>query len=260
MVLEGTIAFIFGLVYGSFLNVVILRLDEWKTILYDRSHCPNCKNDLMWYDLIPVISYASLGGKCRYCKKPISGQYPMVEILTAVLVTLGYFLVFTSNWPLWREIVAFALLILALGSIMTILWQDLREMMIPDSISYALLFFAILFSWAFTGDFLKTIYGGLVGFLPIALLVYPSRGKWMGEGDVKLATALGLLVGFPSAAVFMVMAFFSGGLYGAIALIAKKAKLKTAVPFAPFLIFGALIALFWGKDLVNWYLAFALGQ
>lgn len=249
------VAFVFGLIFGSFLNVVIVRYDEWLSIVKDRSHCPHCKQKLSWLDLIPLLSYLSLGGRCRYCQKPISWQYPVVEITTAVLMAAGYSLIFTFNdFELFRAIVVFAAYVVVVGALVTTFFHDLYEMLIPDSLAYILLIAAAVFSLFYFQNWQTTIIGGLAGVLPIALLVYPSKGVWMGEGDVKIAAALGLLVGWPSALVFLITAFVSGGIFGALLLIIKVVKLKTAVPFAPFLIIGGLVALFWGPLLVEWYL------
>ncbi|HSX42139.1 MAG TPA: prepilin peptidase [Candidatus Saccharimonadales bacterium] len=251
----GIVAFVFGLVFGSFLNVVILRFDEWRTILTGRSHCPDCRTDLRWYDLIPVISYATLKGRCRYCGRPISWQYPVVETATAFLLAGGYFLIFnTSSLTLASQIGAFIAFIVAIGALVVMFFHDLKEMLIPDFFAYVLLFGAAIFSLLYYQNPLHSLYGALIGFLPVALLVYPSRGTWMGEGDLKLAAGLGLLAGYPNAIVFVSLAFVIGGVFGAILLLTKRAKLKTAVPFGPFLIIGGLLALFWGTTAIAWYL------
>lgn len=246
--------FLFGLTYGSFLNVVIYRLDDWVSILRGRSKCPDCQTELRASDLIPLVSFAMLGGKCRYCRAPIKWQYPIVELATGLLVAAGYSLIFSSGLPLDRAVISFIFYILALGSLVVIFWHDLTEMMIPDAVSYFLLVTSLIFSLTFFGSLKDTLYGALIGFVPIALLVYPSRGRWMGEGDVKLATALGIIVGYPSAIVYLASAFVSGGVIGLLIILVRRGHLKTAVPFAPFLIIGALIGLFYGPSLVHWYL------
>lgn len=249
------IAFIFGLVYGSFLNVVILRFDDWASIIKSRSHCPKCKTNLNWYDLVPVLSYVQLLGKCRYCKKPISWQYPIVELSTACLIAASYFLLFiTNDIALYQSIIGLACLVVAIGAMMTIFVHDLLEMMVPDLMAYILLGAAIIYALVVQQDYMGSLYAAAVGFVPIMLLVYPSKGKWMGEGDVKIAGALAILVGWPSAVVFMVAAFLLGGGFGVVALLSRQVKLKTAVPFGPFLILAAIIALFWGGNIVDWYL------
>lgn len=255
MVFELIAAGIFGLIYGSFLNVVILRFDDWLAIVNHPSHCPNCQTPLKWYDLIPVFSWLFLRGRCRYCQQPISWQYPVVEIATGLLFTGAYYLIFlTGTLPLWRELIVAASFIVGLGALMTILFHDLYEMMIPDLMANILLATGLIFGWSLTGSIFQTLLGGFIGFAPIALLVYPSRGKWMGEGDVKIAAGLGLMLGYPNIIVGLIAAFLAGGIYGAIALGLKAVKLRSAVPFGPFLISGGLIALFFGTALISWYL------
>lgn len=249
------IAFLFGLAYGSFLNVVILRFDDWKAIVSKPSHCPGCKTNLKWYDLVPVISYAQLQGKCRYCKKPISWQYPIVELSTACLIAGGYFLLFNlPSLQMWQQVTGLACLVIAVGAMMTIFVHDLMEMMVPDLMANILLLVALIYSLVVYQDYLGILYAAAISFVPIMLLVYPSKGVWMGEGDIKIAGGLALLVGWPSAVVFMITAFLLGGAFGAIGLLTRKVKMKTAVPFGPFLILAAIVALFWGGDIVAWYL------
>lgn len=253
--MDYVIAGLFGLTIGSFLNVVILRFDEWVSILKTRSRCPDCQTTLQWYDLIPLFSFLQLRGRCRYCQKPISWQYPVVELTTGLLYIAGFYLIFTvGDLSLGRAVVAAIGYSVAIAALVVIFFHDLYEMLIADGTTYVLIVAALVFSLAYNGVSLWLLYGALVGFLPIALIVYPSRGKWMGEGDVKLSLGLGILLGWPSALVGIILAFLIGGLFGVVALVTKNAKLRTAVPFAPFLIIGALIALFYGPSLVNWYL------
>lgn len=255
--MEGVLlAFIFGLIWGSFLNVVIVRFDDWLSIVKDRSHCPKCRAKLPWYDLIPLFSFIALRGQCRHCQKPISWQYPLVEFSTAALVAAGYYLVFLLNdLVLWQASIAFIAYIVALGALITILFHDLYEMLVPEVLSYVALIAAAVFSLFFFQDWQASLYGGLAGVIPIALLVYPTKGVWMGEGDVKIAAALGLLVGWPAAVVFLIVAFVIGGIFGAALLLLGQAKMKSALPFAPFLIIGGLIALFWGTHMITWYMS-----
>jgi prepilin signal peptidase PulO-like enzyme (type II secretory pathway) len=177
--------------------------------------------------------------------------------LTACLLTAGYLLIFQVNTVnLTRAGFIFAFYILAIGSMITIFFHDLYEMYISDYLSYFFLAAALGFSLLYYQDWQLTLMGAFVVTLPIALIVFPSHGRWMGEGDVKLALGLGIITGYPGGVITLVMAFLLGGFYGALALIARKAKLKTAVPFAPFLILGGLIALFYGTQIVDWYLGF----
>jgi len=248
-------AFVFGLITGSFLNVVIVRFDDWLSIVKKPSHCPSCKAPLTWRDLIPLVSYIHLRGKCRYCAKPISWQYPLVELITACLFAAGFYLIFLlSDLAIWQQLIAATGYALAVSALIVIFFHDLYEMMIPDVMSNVLLVGAALFSIGFYLSATTSLFGALIGFLPVALLVYPSNGRWMGEGDVKLSAALGLMVGYPAVIVYLAASFVIGGLFGAVGLLAKLVTLKTAVPFAPFLIIGALLALFFGGSLIEWYL------
>lgn len=250
------VAFLFGLSYGSFLNVVITRFDDWKSIATTRSYCPNCKTQLAWWDLIPLFSFAYLQGKCRYCQKPISWQYPIVELATAVLVAAGFHLLFFNpDLALWQSVVGMIALVGAIGAVITIFVHDLTEMMVPDLLANVLLGSAIVYTLVVHRDYLGSFYAALVGFIPIMLLVYPSRGVWMGEGDVKIAGALALLIGWPSAITFLVLTFIIGGAFGTLALLSGRVKMKTAIPFGPFMIIAAVITLFWGDNITAWYLA-----
>lgn len=251
------IAGLFGLIFGSFLNVVIYRFDDWVSIMKTRSHCRDCKTQLRWYDLVPLVSYITLRGRCRYCQKPISWQYPVVEVITACLFMAGYLLIYSTqnSFPPVTAGFIFGFYILAIGSLITIFFHDLYEMYISDYLSYFFIAAALGFSLLYYGDWQLTLMGAFIITLPIALIVYPSHGKWMGEGDVKLALGLGIFTAYQGAVLTLVMSFLLGGFFGAIALMTKKARLKSAIPFAPFLIIGALISIFYGDKIINWYLS-----
>ncbi len=249
------ITVVFGLIYGSFLNVLILRFDDLASLITKPSHCPTCQARLKWYELVPIFSFLLLRARCRSCLKPISWQYPVVELFSAVLVTLGYqHFILLADQPIWREVAVLAAFLLIIACLMVIFFHDLYEMAIPDLAANWLIALAAIFFLLRGGSPTDLTFGAIVGFLPIALIVYPSRGRWMGEGDVKLSAALGLMLGWPLAAVGLVAAFMIGGLFGLIAISAQLVKPRSAVPFGPFLIVGGLIALFFGSQLLDWYL------
>ena len=245
---------IFGLAVGSFLNVLILRFDDLKTILRVRSHCPKCKKNLRWPDLVPFFSWLYLGARCRYCKKPISYQYPLVEGLTAILFAIIYWQVGLS-WPgLFLAIIVSILIVIAT--------YDILHLEIPDILTYLGILFALgllllnlveagQLSWENLIPYGYAIItaAGFLGFLVIL-----SRGKWMGSGDILLGVLMGILLGMPSVLVGLFLAFVFGSIVGLILIAAKKKTLKDAVPFGPFLVAGTIIALFWGEKLINWYL------
>ena len=245
---------VFGLAVGSFLNVLILRFDDLKTILRVRSHCPKCKKALKWSDLVPFFSWLYLGARCRYCKKPISYQYPIVEGLTAILFALIY----------WQAGLSWAGLLLAIivSILIVIATYDILHLEIPDILTYLGILFALgllllnlvaagQLSWENLIPYGYAIItaSGFLGFLVIL-----SRGKWMGSGDILLGVLMGILLGMPSVLVGLFLAFVFGSIVGLALIAAKKKTLKDAVPFGPFLVAGTIIALFWGDKLINWYL------
>lgn len=255
---------IFGLAVGSFLNCVIYRLGKKKSFLKGRSFCPHCRHGLSWLDLIPVFSFFLLKAKCRYCHKKISWQYPLVELATALLFVLvgcrnlelyGY----TNLW-LWHS--GFLLVISAF--LIVIFVYDLKHYLIPDKVIFPAIAVAFLYhslsSWFF-GSWNSWFYGlgaafGAMGFFLLIFLI--SRGNWLGFGDVKLVFFLGLILGWPNVLAGLFLSFMIGALIGTILIFFGKKGLKSEVPFAPFLVMGTLIALFWGEKFVSWYFNFII--
>lgn len=241
--------FVFGLIVGSFLNVVILRLDSIESIIKGRSHCPKCKKILGWKDLIPFLSFVLLRGKCRYCNNSISWQYPAVEISTAcVFVVLLH--LFGFSWSLIFYAVIFSLLIV-------VFVYDLLHEMIPEEIVWIALIISLLGSWYFGGfGVANMLLGGLIaGSIP-AILVIISKEKWMGAGDIKLGFLLGAMVGYPEALFLLFSSFVLGSIVGIILMGIKKKEIKDSVPFAPFLVLSGLITIIWGNYFISWYLGY----
>ncbi len=248
--------FIFGLCIGSFLNCVIYRLEK-KEKLAGRSYCPQCKNTLSWSDLFPVFSFLCLWGKCRYCSKKISWQYPIVEIATGIL----FVLVFGSlgfDWKLgigiW-DLIRMCFMFYVASALIIIFVYDLKYYIIPDKILLPAI--GIAFAFRLFENFssipnliIATLVGS--GFFLFIFLI--SGGSWMGFGDVKLAILMGLLLSFPNILLALFLAFFLGAVMGVIMMIFKGKKLRSELPFGPFLITGTFIALLWGSQIVQWYL------
>lgn len=237
---------IFGLLIGSFLNVVVFRIDDLKSIATGRSHCQNCKKDIAWYDLIPVISFMLLKGKCRYCKSNISWQYPVVEIATA-LVFVILFLVFGLSLATFFYIFIFCLL-------MVIAVYDIKTQFVPDSLVWIVLIISLLGGYIGGFGLSSMVLGALVGGGLLAFLVVVSKEKWMGAGDIKIGIILGLLNGFGRSIVALFLSFLLGSIVGLIYIYVTKKTMKSSLPFAPFLIVSTLIALVVGNFLIDWYL------
>ena len=251
--------FLFGLAVGSFLNAVIFRMEKRESALKGRSYCPSCKHQLSWQDLIPLLSFVLLQGKCRYCRASISLQYPLVELGTAAV----FLLIFASGeMSTVVEFLHVGFLFTIASLLVVIFVYDLKHYLIPDKILYSAVFVSGIWYLVF-GIFLdlytkyyilNTLYsalGAAVFFLAIYLV---SRGTWMGFGDVKLALFMGLFLGWPNILVALFFAFTAGAVVGVALVIVKKKQFRSQVPFGPFLIAGTFFALFFGSAIAHWYL------
>jgi len=268
---------IFGLCIGSFLNCVIYRM-EYKKSLNGWSFCPHCKHNLSWLDLFPVFSWLFLKGRCRYCKKKISWQYPVVEISTALLflIILNFKFEILNQFEILKFLNPIFLFYIA-GSLVVIFVYDLKHYLIPDKVLFPAIIitflyrlFGVLWIPAFAGMtrggagmtgskiiflenyLLATVVAG--GFFLLIFLI--SKGRAMGFGDVKLAVLMGLLLGLPNVLVALFLAFFIGAIICVILMAFQKKGLKSEIPFGPFLILGTFIALFWGEQIIQWYFTF----
>lgn len=241
-------AALFGLVIGSFLNVCIYRIPKNKSIVWPSSFCPKCGKAIKFYDNIPVLSYILLWGKCRHCKASISCQYPVVELLSALLTVL-----FVWRWGItpWTGVLLAAAYSLIILSVI-----DLELMIIPDRFSLGLIVLGLAFAWlnpnfegAGWGRFLQSLLGAGVGFfgtLGVALLGYVMfKKEAMGGGDVKLMGGIGAFIGWQGVITTIVFASALGLVYSVFLMIFKGKGKGDAIPFGPFLSAGALINLFY---------------
>ncbi|MFA5777500.1 MAG: prepilin peptidase [Parcubacteria group bacterium] len=248
--------FISGLIIGSFLNVVVYRLNVAESIL-GRSHCPHCKKQIRWYDNIPLFSFILLRMKCRDCNEKISWQYPLMEFVTgAVFALLGNYFFFLSDPQSWIITAYF----LALFSLLLVIFMyDLKYMEIPMIIFWIALGVSLLY--AIFSDWLNFIpelgiwnlsifsgmIGGVIAFLFFFILVLVSKEKWMGMGDAYLAFLAGFVVGYPKIFFTLAAAFLIGSICSIILLLAKKKTMKSQIPFAPFLVSAMILAIFLSK-------------
>ncbi len=264
MLLVSALLFIMGLVIGSFLNVVIYRMVHNDSPLRGRSYCDSCKQQIAWYDNIPLVSFLVLKRKCRHCGGPIPWEYPAVEFLTGALFVWWFFIGSTffrlSATPF---LVIQPMFWLFVGILLVLIFfTDFMYYLIPDSAVFLLTVLTFFYRLFLTHqnvmmgyDFqlaLVCAVGASLFFLALFLL---TRGKGMGFGDVKLAFPIGLLLGWPSTLVAIFLAFILGAITGVAAILVRKKKLKSTIPFGPFLVLGTFIALLWGGDLVRMYLS-----
>src|SRR6476469_2055720 len=196
-------AFVFGSCIGSFLNVLIWRLPREKSI-GGRSQCPNCDHTLSWFDLLPLLSFLSTRGRCRYCQKPVSFRYPLIEVVTGFLFACAMYQVLPGdliNWLLYIKI-AIALCVCVLVFVI-----DLEHFLILDRVVFPgwVIFIVLLIVNAFlkgsVHELAQSVLAGLGAGLGFWLLWFISKGKWMGYGDVKFVVLMGLMLGWPGIAV-----------------------------------------------------------
>lgn len=235
--------FITGLAVGSFLNVLIDRLPQEKSIV-GRSHCDHCHKKLRWYDLIPVISYIMLRGRCRYCKMKLSVQYPLIEIVTGV----SFAFVWSTSMIDVFGIVPRIFLLSITASLIVIFVADLKYQIIPDSIQ-VILFLSILLFFVFEGLtpllFFNHVVSAIAVMLPIFLIFIITKGRGIGFGDVKLAFSIGFLMGWKGGLMALYIGFILGALVGIALLIGKRKGLKSKIAFGPFLVIGTAITFLW---------------
>ncbi len=260
-ILYSIFFFSIGTAIGSFLNVLIDRLPHNKRI-DGRSHCDHCHKTLSPWDLIPLISFLLLRGRCRYCHKKLSGQYPLVEMLTGMIFLLIFNHQFSVNWKLenWNLIGNWLLIIISFAiasSLVVIFFADLKYQIIPDQIQIALFIFSVLYFISRIGVQLTLIalvwqlIAGVMVMIPILLIYLFTNGKGMGFGDVKLAFGIGVLLGVKGGLLALYFAFILGGIVGVYLLLTKKKKLKSKIAFGPFLVGGAIILLFFSQQIYS---------
>ena len=250
--------FFLGIIVGSFLNVLVLRLNTGERIVNARSRCFSCGHTLHAGDLIPIISFLLQRGHCRYCKSKFSWQYPVVELLTGIVFLLIAWKIgiefanvsFSYLLPTIYYLFIFSLLI-------ALAVYDIRHKIIPNEFVYPFIILA-LFAPFGGGDVGSNIFphlgAGLAGFLFFGSLWFVSGGRWMGFGDAKLALGMGFLLG-PELTLFAIMlAFWIGTLVMLPLLISKRFGMKAEIPFAPFLVAGTCVSWLAGSYFISYVL------
>ena len=257
--MTGLLLFILGLVVGSFLNVVIFRLHSGDSFVGGRSKCLNCKTELKSKDLVPLLSYLVLGGKCRYCKVKLSWQYPVVEFATGLAFLFVSFGIQAGDY-------ANLIFRLAVSSIMIVVAvYDLKHYLILDKVIYPAMI--VVLAWNIMSDFFSgcgfvsldcaTLGGVLAALIAsgfFALQYFGSKGRWIGFGDVKLGLLLGLVAGFPGIIFLLFLAYILGAVSGLILIAAGNKELSSRLPFGFFLAISAIITMNYGKLAADWYL------
>lgn len=278
----GFLFFVFGAIFGSFLNVVALRYESDKPLfggqLFGRSHCPHCNKTLRFFELIPILSFFILRGKCARCKSPLSLAYPMGELATALSfatipgIVMKVFPGSLLDWTAWGIA---AVIAAAFASLIVAALVDLRLFIIPDEIHYILIILAVVSGFlmaphfgpargAYTGGYSlifgfhdtllpNRILGAVVGGVFFLALYFVTLKRGMGLGDVKLAASIGLFMGWPDGFLACMLAFCFGTAVMLPMLLLRRTRLKSYVPFGPFLSLAAIVVMIWGDSILRGY-------
>ena len=242
--LVNIFVFLLGCVIGSFLNVCIYRLPRGESIIHPPSHCPKCQNKILWYDNIPILSYLLLRGKCRHCKGEISLRYPLVEALTGFL-----FLSLNLNSEFYFNAFFVSLLIIAF-------FADQEEQIIPDEIIYLGIPAALLYA-TLRGRIAEAVIGSTLGFLLLFLVqklgAFLFKKEALGGGDIKLAALLGAQLLWQGLLLSLILGYLIGAGEALLLLALRRKKWGEYIAFGPALVTGALVTLFFGQQIIEFY-------
>ena len=260
LILLTILVSIFGIAIGSFINVVVFRTFSKKDFVKGRSKCQKCLTPIATIDLIPVISYFALKGRCRNCSSVIAWQYPAVELASGILFGLFFVraalgvgfpeFVDQSEWVLLfaRDVTLAVFLII-------IFVYDFKYQYILDRFSIPAIILALVFNLLLGADGVDLLLGGLLvgGFFAVQFLI--SQGKWIGGGDIRMGLLMGFLLGLKLGVAALFLSYILGAIIGIGLIVSKKQKLHSHVPFGTFLAVATIILMFCGPGLVDWYLA-----
>jgi prepilin signal peptidase PulO-like enzyme (type II secretory pathway) len=261
MLLPSLILFFLGTCFGSFINALTWRIHEKKDWVKERSQCPNCDHTLAAHDLVPIISWLTLRGRCRYCGHSISPQYPIVEFATGLAFT-GSYIFWPGDLADNGQKVLFATWLASLVGLIALLIYDLKWMLLPNKLIYPTLAVAaagqlayLLFYAADRPVFIVNWFFSVIiasGLFFVLFII--SGGRWIGFGDVRLGLITGTLLHFPSKSLLMIfLSSFIGLLFVLPSLFSRRRALTARIPYGPFLIISTIICLLFGSSLINWY-------
>lgn len=258
------LVFAFGAVVGSFFNVCIHRMPREESVVRPPSHCPRCNQLIRWFDNIPLFSWVALGGKCRYCKESISPRYLFIELLTAGLF-LAVWLKYELSWlaPIYWVLV---------GGLIVATFIDFEHYIIPNEITYGGVVAGLALSLAYPGlhgvntmmsSFLHSLVGALTGGLTLLLIAWAGekifKKEAMGMGDVKFLAGIGAFLGCGGALFTIFASSLIGGLIGLTLVVVGNRGWGSRLPYGPYLALGALVWVFGGNGLLNWYIQLLRG-
>lgn len=241
------IIFFYGAIIGSFLNVCIYRIPRGESVINPASHCPSCNTPLKWIELIPIISYIILQGKCSHCKIGISIKYPIIEAITAILFLLLY-LKFGFTYKMFKYVVLLCYMIVI--SIIDLFSTDIYSITTYSGICIGLIFLAINLYLALP----VLTYILAVLFAAVMMLIITLTTRAMGWGDMDICILIGLFIGLKLTILTMVLSFIFGGFISVFMIIIKRKAMRDPIPFGPFIALAMLVAIFLGEPILHWYL------
>lgn len=249
--MELAIFFLLGSAIGSFINAASFRIAHAKNWVSGRSACPHCKQELAWYQLVPVVSYLVQLGKCSSCKAKLSIQYLLVELVLGAL-----FLIAGQDWLMTQDLLELAFALILYTSLVFLFIHDLKYYILPDLVTLPTII-ALLILQFFKGADMRFIFWGVLigaGFFAAQFLV--SKGKWIGGGDIRMGGVMGAALGIPYILVALMLSYISGALIGVGLLLSKKKSFGAKLPFGTFLALGTVATYWWGESIWSWYIGF----
>ncbi len=249
--------FIYGAVMGSFINSLLCRLEHEQPIITKHSFCPSCKKNLSWYELFPLVSFLFLRGRCRSCRQAIPRRYVFVELACGLgCLTAGF--LFDFPWTFDPLVLHSPAVIGELKFAATIPFLfffflfDVRTGLVPDSIILPLSGLLLIVN-LWTGSWISFLFAGILAGGFFAVQFFISRGRWVGAGDIRLGFFMGLLLGWPWVIIALFIAYGGGAVISLLLILFRKARWKTEIPFALFLMPATLVTGWWGHALLAWY-------
>ncbi|MDD3225476.1 MAG: prepilin peptidase [Clostridium sp.] len=250
----GIFVFICGLIFGSFYNVCISRIPEGESISYPPSHCTSCGNRLKWYDLVPVLSFLSLKGRCRYCKAKLSFRYPLMEIITGIIF-LAVYLKYGYQ-ILTLKYIVFSSILIIIGMIDYDTTDVYFSTIIAGTVCGIIFLFAD-FYFKQGSTIMSSVEGAALGLAVIYAIVFTTHG--MGSGDAEICFVCGLFLGFKLTVLMLFLSFVIGGVTGVLLILLKIKSRKDYMPFGPSIALASMVTVIFGQNMISFYMKMITG-
>jgi len=249
--------FLLGLAIGSFINAAAYRLANKENIVTGRSHCVHCTYQLQVKDLVPIGSFLVLKGKCRQCKKPIPKDYFWVEVLTGLLFAfVGYQWFALGGSSDYLTILALVRDLIVVAVLVFLFVFDAKHYLLPDIVTLPAIVIVLIIQLLLGASINLLLIGAAVGGGFFLLQYVLSKGKWVGGGDIRLGVLMGVILGWPVIIPGLFLAYLIGMPVALYLLARGKKKMKSAIPFGTFLAISTLISMWWGQDIISWYVQY----